>query len=76
MGRAHIIVTDELLDLIRDEDGEIAHRVTIVHARSFGKDTSIALITTPLLPEGYNGVQDIVVEDGTGVIRFKKDADV
>jgi hypothetical protein len=50
--------------------------VTIVHARSFGKDTSIALITTPLLPEGYNGVQDIVVEDGTGVIRFKKDADV
>jgi hypothetical protein len=48
----------------------------VVHARPFGVDTSIALIATPLLPEGYNGVQDIMIEVVTGVIQFKKDADV
>jgi hypothetical protein len=76
MGRAHVVLADKLLDRLRNDEGEIARRVTVVHARPFSVDTSIALIATPLLPEGYNGVQDIIIEDGTGVIRLKKDADV
>lgn len=77
MGRATVVVANELLGRIRDPEGEIIKRVSLVGPPvRFCEDTAIATVETPLLPDGYHGRMDIIVEDGTGVIRFRKDCDV
>ena len=75
MGRAHVVVCNDLLARMRDPDGDIARRVTVVQARPFCDETHLALVSSPILPDGYAGVQDFILEDD-GTIRFKKDVDV
>lgn len=75
IGRAHVIVTNALLARMKDEGGDIAHRITVISHRPFCDGTAIALITTPLLADGYHGQQDMIVE-ADGTIRFKRDCDV
>ena len=75
MGRAHIIVTNELLARMKDPGGDIARRVTVIQSRPFCDETHLVCISTPILPDGYHGSQDIILEDD-GTIWFKKDVDV
>jgi hypothetical protein len=74
MGRAHIVVTNELLERIKAE-ASINHRVSVVSDVPFCDDTRYALVSTPLLRDGYHGVQDIIIEDD-GTIFFRADCDV
>lgn len=75
MGRAHCLVSNALLARMRDPEGDIHGRVTVVHASPFCDETHLALISTPILKDGYWGSQDFILEDD-GTIRFKKDVDV
>ncbi len=67
MGQAHILMFHEYYETI-------SKLVTVISYSDFGDGTFIALIETPLLPEGYHGVQDIILEDDR--VRFRKDLDV
>jgi hypothetical protein len=76
MGRCIIVVANELFARIRDPEGDIAKRVTVVERPvRWCERLTYAVIETPLLPEGLPWVQDIIVEDD-GTIRFKRDVDV
>jgi hypothetical protein len=70
MGRCIIVVANELFARMRD-------RVMVHNSVRFCEDTTYAVIEVPppLLPDGFHGVQDIIVEDD-GTIRFKRDVDV
>ena len=74
MGRAHIIVSGDLLARINSDD-RINKRVCVTKDTPFCGDTHYAEIFSLLLPDGYHGVQDIIVEGG-GIVRFRKDCDV
>ena len=71
MGRAHVIVHNDLLGRL---NGELREKVTVINFRPFCDDTVIALVSSDALPEGYHGQQDIII-DGSE-IRFRKDLDV
>ena len=71
MGRAHIVVHNDLLGRL---NGELSAQVTVIHFRPFCDETVIALVSSHALPEGYHGQQDIIV-DGDSV-SFRKEVDV
>jgi hypothetical protein len=70
MGRAHLIIHDDLLRRV-----EIDQQVLIVSARPFGEDAHLLLVSSDRLPAGYHGRHGLFVDDG-GQIQFKRDVDV
>ena len=75
MGLAHVVVSNALLARIRDPNGDIRHRVSVIESSPFCDETHLILICTPILRDGYHYQQDIIIEDD-GTIRFQRDADL
>jgi hypothetical protein len=73
VGRAHVLVPDELLKRIKI-DPRIYQQLLIVTSKPFGEDAHLLLVSSDRLPEGYHGQHDLILDGGQ--IRFKKDADV
>jgi hypothetical protein len=73
MGRAHVLVHDELLKRIKI-DPRLRQQILIVASKPFGEDTHLLLVSSARLPDGYHGQHDLILDGGQ--IRFKKDADV
>jgi hypothetical protein len=75
VGRAHVLVSNALLARMQDPDGHIARRLTVIQSSPFCDETHLALISSPILADGYWGSMDVVLEDDE-TIWFKKDCDV
>jgi len=73
MGRAHVLVHDDLLKRIK-VDPRLRRQLLVVTAMPFGENTHLLLVSSHALPEGYHGQHDLIVDGGQ--IRFKRDVDV
>jgi len=73
MGRAHVLVHDELLKRIK-VDPRLHRQLLVVTAKPFGENTHLLLVSSDRLPAGYHGQHDLIVDGGQ--TRFKRDVDV
>ena len=73
MGRAHVLVHDDLLKRIK-VDPRLYQQLLIVTSKPFGEDMHLLLVSSHALPEGYHGQQDLILDGGQ--FRFKRDVDV
>lgn len=70
MGGAHCLADSEIASRIERMDG-----IIVLNKRAYEQKTvCIVEVASELLPPGYNGMQDIIVEGDH--VRFKKDCDV
>ena len=72
MGHAHVIVDNDLRQRLKQEQ-QLANQIMFARERVFCDATLIALVSSPHLPNGYNGQQAIVVEGDS--VRFNPDRD-
>lgn len=73
MGTAHVTVAESLRQRLRNE-ARLADVISITGETYLGGGLWLLDVATPLLPKGFNGEQEIIVEDHAGP-RFKKAAD-
>ncbi len=74
MGTAHIQISESLL--IKLQNPPFDKLITIIDFSDFGDGSFSAFVSSDALPEGFHGVQDIVVDFKNNTIRFSKEVDV
>lgn len=74
MGTAHIQISESLLNKLQNPPFNTL--LTIIDFSDFGDGTVTAFVSSDALPEGFNGVQDIIVDDRVPSVRFKREVDV
>jgi hypothetical protein len=70
MGTAHIQVSENLLHKL---ESDFSDQITIINYTDFGDGSFSVSVSSDALPEGYNGVQEIYVVDGT--LKFRRETD-
>jgi hypothetical protein len=74
MGTAHCSVSPAFYEELLTLEADLP--LTILRATDFGDGTMLLLIESSVLPEGYHGVQDLILDRETHALRFKMDLDV
>jgi hypothetical protein len=71
MGSCHVLMHEKLLEKIRQAPYNVI--IEVLRVSEFEDDIYNVLIETAVLPDGYHGQQEIIVEDES--VRFRRDTD-
>lgn len=74
MGTAHCSVSPAFYKELQERETQLP--LTIIRATDFGDGTYLLLIESAVLPPGYHGVQDLILDRQTNSLRFRMDLDV
>ncbi len=70
MGTCHVLMHENLLEKVRSQ---YSSSIKIYSVGEFEEGFFNVLLESEILPNGYNGQQEMILEDG--IIRFRRDTD-
>lgn len=70
MGTAHVLMHPRFIDKICQEH---ASRITVVERTDYGDGLYLVLLSSDLIPTGFNGEMELSIHEGR--LRFKKGVD-